>query len=560
MINALPFLLGPLMKPIQGTGQTGETGLDQPQTPENSFNNPFAKILRDQSVTSSLLKSLPLTVLSADQKRLPDLESLPGKPDLSPQILAGPDMPVDFLRGSGSDSVELTLSVDAQPHRSPVTFLESDKNKLSKIEAFIQTSSIPSASLGAHGVSEVGEVELPREQTRPSFEGLSHEEQVSGAVFLPQVIFSGESEAELQTKSSITQPDLRFLPGYLVQAPPVGSNQVGNSPVYMVPNANQSQFLQDAVKEISPFIMGASDEELATESIVEHGKNVEKPLDRLPRPVQDVESLVQRMAPPTARAPQGPHNSLVNQAFQAPLPFEETAATFAEGVQLHQNRLKYLNGVSSFLSGAPIPGKETSMALASDRIVDSGLSFTVDRTKEVLETAGKSVGVDPNGGQGVNKGMGGSNHSQPGFQQSSSSLTPGTGARIAEERVADLPTPPLQRLQMDVQLSETNRIQIDVGVQQRQVYAGLLMDHAALKNLAIQFVPQLEDQLAQSDMELQEFSAEVRDHRREQESDTRSQGADTPHVQGGSTTFFHEPESLTNSVKRVGEQGLHLVA
>jgi hypothetical protein len=219
-----------------------------------------------------------------------------------------------------------------------------------------------------------------------------------------------------------------------------------------------------------------------------------------------------------------------------------------------------VNGVSSLPGVASDHGKESLTVIPSHLIGDSSLSSTGDRPKDVFEATGKNMGVDFNGGQGVNNGMGGSTHSQPGFQQFSSPLPTGSGARMAEERVPDLPTPPLQRLQMDVQVSETNRIQIDVGVQQRQVYAGLVMDHAALKNLAVQFVPQLEDQLAQNDMELQEFSAEVRDHHRDQESDTNSHRSGTLHVQRGSTTFHPAPESLPNSVKQGEEQGLHLVA
>ena len=131
---------------------------------------------------------------------------------------------------------------------------------------------------------------------------------------------------------------------------------------------------------------------------------------------------------------------------------------------------------------------------------------------------------------------------------------------VTEDRGPDLPTPALQRLQMEVQLSETNRIQIDVGVQQRQVYAGLLMDQATLKNLAVQFVPQLEEQLAQNDMDLQEFSAEVRDHHGEQESETSSHGSGTQQEQRGSATVHYASESPTNLVNRVEEQGCHFVA
>ena len=131
---------------------------------------------------------------------------------------------------------------------------------------------------------------------------------------------------------------------------------------------------------------------------------------------------------------------------------------------------------------------------------------------------------------------------------------------MAEERVPDLPGPALQRLQMEVQLSETNRVQIDVGVQHRQVYASLLMDQATLKNLAVQFVPQLEEQLTQGEMELQEFSAEVRDHQSGQESDTRSGGAGTQTSQRGTTSLHQTPGSHSHMAGRPEEQGFYLVA
>jgi hypothetical protein len=419
---------------------------------------------------------------------------------------------------------------------------------------------VPSTSLEVNGSSEVGEAESAQDQPGLSAGEGSHAEQLSHtAVFSPQFFLAGGAEG-VQTTTILNKPGLPFLTGYApIQAPPVGRNLADNSATHMVMNSDLQQFLRDAVKETS-HLVGSSDGESATESAVEPGKHVGKPLDRLSSFVQDADRLVLRIPSPPAGAPQGPLKPLVNQAFQASLPFEETPASLADVVQSTQSRLKYVNGVSSLLSEASVQGKESSMPIPSNGLGDSGLSSLGDRSKDVFESTGKNMGVDPNGGQGVNNGMGGSTHSQAGFQQSSSSLSTGSGVRMAEERVPDLPTPALQRLQMDVQLSEANRIQIDVGVQHRQVYAGLLMDQATLKNLAIQFVPQLEDQLAQSDMDLQEFSAEVRDHHREPESETRSNGSVMQHVHRGTTTAQDASESLPNSVKRVEAMGLHLVA
>jgi len=74
-----------------------------------------------------------------------------------------------------------------------------------------------------------------------------------------------------------------------------------------------------------------------------------------------------------------------------------------------------------------------------------------------------------------------------------------------DERLQLLNTAVPHRLQIDVQLSEASRVQVDVGVAQRQVYAGVLLDNPVLRALASQNVQSLEDQLGRADMELEEF-------------------------------------------------------
>jgi len=472
MINALPFFFGPLGGPATGNGQTGGVALEQTKTPGNPSDNPFAKILRDQSEVFSLLKSLKLTV--------------------------------------------------------------------------------PTPSLGANGISEVPDTERAQDQAGLLPGDFSHVGQLTHVVTSPPAFLEGGADG-VQTGITLKMPGLPFPAGNVpIQAPSVGKSLVDHSGNPMAMSSDLQHILRNAVKGNS-LLAGPSDGEAATESTVESGKNVGKPLDRLA-------SLVQVPSSPGG-SPQEPIKSLVNQAFRDPLPFQETAARLEDDiVQSTQSRLKYVNGVSSVLSGESVHGKESSLAISSDLLIDSGLPSLGDRSKDVSEATGKIVGVDPHGGQGINNGMGGSTHSQGGFQQSSSSLLTGSGVRMAEERVPELPTPVLQRLQMDVQLSEANRIQIDVGVQHRQVYAGLLMDQATLKNLAIQFVPQLEEQLAQSDMDLQEFSAEVRDRHREPESGNRSNGSVMPHEHRGTTIVEGASELLHNSVKHAVAVGLHLVA
>ena len=491
MIDALSLFFGPLESPTPGNDQTGGVGLDQTKLSENPSDNPFAKILRDQSAAS----------------------------------------------------------------------FPFDGQRFKEFEDFIPTSLLLLTLLRVNGGSGVGEPEIPKVQLGQSSEELLHAGQPPLVVFSPHAFLAEGSEADgVQTTTTLNRPGLPFPLEYsTIQIPPVGGSLADNSATHLVTNSDLLQFLRDGVKENSQLVK-SSDGEPSREFAVESGTNVGKPLDRVSNPVQDNDILLLRIPPLPAKAPIAPLRPLVNQVIQYSLPIEETPASLSDLVQSSQSRLKNVNGISSLLNETSVQGKEASMPIPPNLLGDSSLSSIGDRSKDVLEVTGKSMGIEPNGGQGVNNGMGGSTHSQTGFQQSSSSLSQGTGARMVEDRGPDLPTPALQRLQMEVQLSETNRIQIDVGVQQRHVYAGLLMDHATLKNLAMQFVPQLEDQLAQSDMDLQEFSAEVRDHHGEPESEASSHGSGTQQEQRGPTTVHHAPESLNYFVNRVKEQGWHYVA
>jgi hypothetical protein len=234
-------------------------------------------------------------------------------------------------------------------------------------------------------------------------------------------------------------------------------------------------------------------------------------------------------------------------------------AGFTEPVSASQSSIKSIPGsplVLNTLSGQ-VPEHRT--VVPADLPGDTGLLGKEERIQTMLDTSVKNVGVDPSSGQGLGAGMNQSSHSQSGFQQPSSFPGQGMGLRALEERGAELPAPALQRLQMDVQLSENHRVQIDVGVQSKQVYAGLVMDHAVLRNLAAQFVPQLENQLARVDLELREFSAEVREER-EQDADTLfhdSRFHEPPDAGGRSQD---EVSSTQNPLNQHEEQGLHLVA
>jgi hypothetical protein len=194
-----------------------------------------------------------------------------------------------------------------------------------------------------------------------------------------------------------------------------------------------------------------------------------------------------------------------------------------------------------------------------DRHGEAGLFGKAEPTQNVLETSVKTVGLDTNSGQSFGGGMNHSPNSQSGFQQPSSVPGQGVMMRGLEERAPEFPAQTLQRLQMDVQLSETQRVQIDVGVQNRQVYAGLVMDHSVLRNLAAQFVPQLENQLTKVDLELQEFSAEVREER-EHHDDPLFHDRQSHDSRESSGPSHGERRSALNDLHRPEERGLHLVA
>ena len=241
------------------------------------------------------------------------------------------------------------------------------------------------------------------------------------------------------------------------------------------------------------------------------------------------------------------------------LPQAEGPAGFTDRVPISPVSIKPAFGIPLVLNDVPGSVNE-HRTLAPIELPGESVSLGKGaHTQHVVEPSVKGVGFDPNGGQGLGAGLNHSSNGQSSFQQSSFSPAQGVGLRALEERRPDLPAPALQRLQMDVQLSETQRVQIDVGVQNRQVYAGLVMDHSVLRNLAAQFVPQLENQLSQVDLELQEFSAVVREER-QQHADTLFHGHGSDGHQKTGSHSQSDSRSTQNLQNRHEGQGLHLVA
>ncbi|WP_447968372.1 hypothetical protein [Nitrospira sp. M1] len=118
------------------------------------------------------------------------------------------------------------------------------------------------------------------------------------------------------------------------------------------------------------------------------------------------------------------------------------------------------------------------------------------------------------------------------------------------------------RLQIDVQLSEAARMQVDIGVQQRQVYAGVLLDNPVLRALASQNVQQLEAQLGQAEMELEEFDVHEDNSHLHEELGSESSGGHEQSgrfsEQGEGLASSHELEHVRTTIQQ--DRGWHLVA
>ncbi len=237
----------------------------------------------------------------------------------------------------------------------------------------------------------------------------------------------------------------------------------------------------------------------------------------------------------------------------------EGPAGFAGPGQTNQLAMKTILGNSPVLGKVSGPGPEHHTTVPVDVVGESGLVAKGERAQSIAETSVKSMGVDLSNGQGLGSGMNHFTNSQSGFQQPHMFSGQGVGLRAMEERGVEFPAQTLQRLQMDVQLSDNQRVLIDVGVQNKQVYAGLVMDHSILRNLANQFVPQLEHQLSQVDLELQEFSAEVREER-QQEPGTWFDDSRSHEGQQSGQGAHDERPSTKNVLNQRLEQGLHLLA
>jgi hypothetical protein len=305
--------------------------------------------------------------------------------------------------------------------------------------------------------------------------------------------------------------------------------------------------------------LGVTQEEaLPVRTVVPSAKDVPSGYQQLGRSALGNDTL-QNPIPPKVFSPLAQHqNAQTNHIPPATTIQAEGPAGFTGTNLMNQISVKSIPGNSSVLSDVSGPGIEHRTTVSADLLGEAGLLAKGERGQTIIETSVKSVGLDPSGGQGLGNGMNHFSNSQSGFQQPSSFPGQGVSLRGLEERGQEFPATALQRLQMDVQLSETQRVHIDVGVHNRQVYTGLVMDHSVLRNLATQFVPQLENQLAEVDLELQEFSAEVREER-EQEAGSLFDDSRSHKAQESGRRVQGDLLSTQYPVGRQEERGLHFV-
>ncbi len=150
---------------------------------------------------------------------------------------------------------------------------------------------------------------------------------------------------------------------------------------------------------------------------------------------------------------------------------------------------------------------------------NSTLSVAGDEGR--AETGGSSLGSDQRSGQEhgaafANKhqtsghAFGGfALHTEGGNESRVSESQAGARTDMLTERARAMNILSPQRMQMEVMLSDETKVQIEVAVKQQQVTAQLLTDQMMLRNLAIQYEPQLEAQLSSAGLDLQQFGAEV---------------------------------------------------
>ncbi len=569
MMTPIPHLFALLGNGQQTNGTVGKPTLQQPSIIDQSSSHPFSQILLSQEQAASLLNpDLPRTPtqgnptavstkdhLELHSNSLQTLQSIPSLDEVRTgdliSLMASPIQPqqVEAL---------VPFRVEESIGQKNIRVIGIPGEGEEDLAGAIHDSQKSPLVVGSpHGVGESHQGIQVAAKNGPSVEVSLPNSSRSPVWQVRQIIGQGiQASANEQTSPSIMNPRPEGI-STVLPAPPIHTEIPRTAPPQGNIASQGAPVLSESAK-VSP--------QVNDESV----KNLVPKVEPETRPVLQSENTTRILSQRFIQEGIQPQGTVHQPTRQNPLGNEQkipvTASSDAgvstipkQGTLIAEPFSGQPSQTSSTLTQSTL-GKELVGTLAHGPSL-SGQVSSVNNGEGLVngvEHAGKQPGIDFSSGHGAQAGFQQSAHS-PFSHHQASPHSLHSGGRVVEERAFEFPTQALQRLQMDVQVSESNRVQIDVGVQQRQVYAGLVMDQSLLRNLALQSVPELENQLAQADLELQEFSAEVReqDSQGNQPSFSRME---SPEGSGNGTRTSREPGPQLMLEEGNAEPGLHFVA
>ncbi len=545
------------------TEPLAQVSKDQSSTSGQTFSPVFAQVLREQDESPTLLNNLQAVASPDSQDAVPLQPGLAQKDLRNLEILGSSNTIENVLPESYAYGIPVHTPLNVAAQSATNSVILTDSSTLS-------SRKVIDPQIGGTNES------IPDHTQKISYE------QASLRVALPTVALAPLEGTQASTAGFPQGPAFQPtsgepIPGSTRPALDIEGNYSGNPQASVIkvletgPVSQQvplpkiaegsglSQYVpQGPEGKLDSSVLKQEDVQ-GTSRISPSAKEIPSGLPQVNRFIQEDESLKLPVLPRPSNSPIGFQNLRPNNVLPVTAVQPEAPAGFSQALSTGPLAIKPTPGILSVVQDVsnPVIGHRTTVPV--DLLGESGLHSKGDRAQALVETSVKSAGLDVSGGQGLGSGMNHFQNPQSGFQQPSTPLGQGVGLRGLEERGPEFPAPALQRLQMDVQLSESQRVSIDVGVQNRLVSAGLVMDHSVLRNLAAQFVPQLENQLNQVDLELKEFSAEVREER-EQGAGTLFDRSGSHGAQESRRGAKGESHSTHNPLVRQGDQGLHLVA
>lgn len=495
---------------LSGAQSSVQEGHDHTSTSGEASSSVFSQVLRSQNARGTLPAHLQATTSLSTQENATRQVSVPQGDFRLGEIVAHFHSIEKNFRESQTDT--------PQPFQDVSILRSTDSDALPDTASLLTSIVLDASTVATH-------------ETSPGRAQNSVLAQASLPAAIHTVSLTPSTEAQAAGNEGLPGRTLLPLGGEPTRAPVRQDSEIAghvsrNSHISL-PNVPQSGLVPQQVSQSPDGKAGYSrvnqEEAVLPRTSASLVKDVQSGLSQIGRIAQEGDALkfptLERFSNTAIRSQVLRPNDLLPVTAappEGPTGFTQTGPTSPLGG-------KPILGISSVLNDGSSPILENRETVQVDPHADRGFLTKGDRAHTMVEASLKHVGVDPSGGQELGNGMNHSPHSQSRFLEPSAFSNQGVGVR-GVERGLELPTPALQRLQMDVQVSETQRVSIDVGVQNRLVSAGLVMDHSILRNLAAQFVPQLENQLSQVDLELTEFSAEVREER-EPEAETLFDGS-----------------------------------